>query len=209
MQGLTWVCSTVLLKYVLSTILGASDDVSPGNCNWELLYKGIYLLFTWILKIRPLREEVADYGLYILSCQWTRHWTIQKRAVLERTKDGCYTAITFSKSNMTTPLHIPAESISWCTVFILHSLCASPLKGTDVGLDIPRKYTGLWQIWLDNNVVHWFFKIIYSLMGSYCIKRRLFCLSFSACSNFEVQSKSKLFKIRNIVICCCLFSGSH
>lgn len=28
MQGLAWVGSTVLLKFVLSTILGASDDVS-------------------------------------------------------------------------------------------------------------------------------------------------------------------------------------
>lgn len=31
MQGLAWVASTVLLKFMLSTVLGASDDVSYDN----------------------------------------------------------------------------------------------------------------------------------------------------------------------------------
>lgn len=43
MQALVWMGSTVLLKFLLSTILGASDDVSFVSSRWSPSHKCCYL----------------------------------------------------------------------------------------------------------------------------------------------------------------------
>ena len=57
MQGLAWVSSTVLLKFMLSTILCASDDVRYSHCtlwnlgNWKNSYRNtpdMVIIIFWL-----------------------------------------------------------------------------------------------------------------------------------------------------------------